>query len=135
MKNTISISKSFVRLIVIGILIGIALTIFFFSFFNNDSKEVDLSEPKTLEDCERLTYEAGLKHDTCKLEGLRVAYGIGYNPNLKNGESCFYPEDTGYCIRDETQVYNYLDLMGEACSKEFPKRDEVFAECLSKIES
>ena len=135
MKNTISISKSFVQLIVIGILIGIIVTsIFFFTFFNINLEERDKLEPNNLDDCKQLGIEAYYKKEDCKLEILREIYGIDYQPNLKDGNSCYFKMSDYICLSDTTAEI-YLNAVDEKCSENFPDRGDVFAECLSKIES
>ncbi len=119
------------------LLIILFMLIFILYLKNSEvSSEINtdtLSEQQmTIEDCRQLGVEAHYKKEDCKLEGLREIYGIDYEPNLRDGSSCYYEISNDICLSDITAKV-YLDSMDEVCSENFPDRDEVFVECLSKI--
>lgn len=99
--------------------------------FNADNDELETSNLPISKDCSQLAKEAEINMTNCVLKGLENLYGIGYEPNLKDGGSCYFNIFDNYCLNDKT-VQPYLEKMYSSCSKNFPNRDDVYAECLAK---
>ena len=131
-----------------GILIGIVIAgIFFFVFFKEDSNEMN---QLTQEDCSELAKLAEIRRADCIIKSLEDnnLYGIGYEPYLKDGNSCFYNISTGFCYssyRSDWRNFYYApndrlfflayEDVEESCNKSFPEKEDVFASCLANISS
>lgn len=130
---------------IIGVILGIIIAgIFFFLFFNESSKETQLTQ----EDCSELAELAETRKVDCIIKSLEDnnLYSIGYEPYLDDGNSCFYNISTGFCYpnyRSDWRNFYYApndrlfflayEDVEESCSKSFPEKEDVFASCLANI--